>query len=115
MSTHRDHSGYWASILHRISGLALAIFLPVHFYVLALALEGAGSLDGFLRFADMPAAKIGEWGLVLLLTLHVCLGLRVLAIELLPASPTGTTRLSWIRWGGVISIGVGIAFLARAF
>lgn len=115
MSTHRDHSGYWASILHRLSGLALAIFLPVHFYVLALALEGASALDGFLRFADMPAAKVGEWGLVLLLSLHACLGLRVLAIELLPASTPGNTRLGWIRWGGVISIGVGLVFLARVF
>ena len=115
MSTHRDHVGYWASILHRVSGLALAIFLPVHFCVLGLALEGAGKLDGFLRFADMPAVKVGEWSLVLLLTLHVCLGLRVLAIELLPPSPAGGTRLAWVRWGGLITLGVGIAFLARAF
>lgn len=115
MSTHRDHAGYWASILHRVSGLALAIFLPVHFYVLGLALEGAGRLDGFLRFADLPAVKVGEWGLVLLLSLHVCLGLRVLAIELLPPSPSGPTRLAWVRWGAVISIGVGAVFLARVF
>lgn len=115
MSTHRDHRGYWASILHRISGLALAIFLPVHFYVLGLALEGSKGLDGLLRFADMPAVKVGEWGLVLLLSLHACLGLRVLAIELLPPSPAGATRLAWISWGGGISVLVGIAFLARAF
>ena len=28
--------------------------------------------------------KAAEWGLVVLLSLHLCLGLRVLAIELLP-------------------------------
>ena len=38
-----------AALVHRLSGLALALFLPVHFYVLGLALEGEQSLDGFLH------------------------------------------------------------------
>ena len=41
--------GWWAAFGHRISGVALALFLPLHFLALGLALEGAGSLDAFLH------------------------------------------------------------------
>ncbi len=65
---------------HRLSGLALAFFLPLHFWVLARALE----LDAFLAWTERPAVKLAEWGLVTLLALHLAGGLRVLALEFAP-------------------------------
>lgn len=109
---HRSHQGYWAFLGHRLSGLALGLFLPVHFYVLGMALEDAQRLDAFLRLADMGAFKFGEWGLVLLLSLHLCFGLRLLALELLPWSSTRDARLSWIGWGAAVSVAVGLVFIA---
>ena len=35
--------------MHRLSGLALAIFLPLHFLALGLAIDGEARLDGFLQ------------------------------------------------------------------
>lgn len=80
----RPHSLWLAHILHRLSGLALALFLPVHFWVLALALHDAVRLDGFLRFAAHPAVKLAEFGLVFLLAVHAFGGLRLIALEWLP-------------------------------
>jgi len=60
----RAHPAWWAFLVHRVSGLALAVFLPLHFLALGSALNGEASLDGFLRFADRPLFKFGEWGLV---------------------------------------------------
>jgi fumarate reductase subunit D len=68
------------ALLHRLSGIALALFLPVHFYVLSRALE----LDEFLVWTEQPLVKFAEWGLVVLLALHLAGGLRVLALEFLP-------------------------------
>lgn len=113
MKSPRNHRGYWAFMGHRLSGLALAIFLPVHFYVLGLALEAEGKrLDGFLKFSDLASVKFGEWGLVLLLSLHMFFGLRLLALELLPWSSTRDARLSWIGWGGAASLAIGFVFVA---
>lgn len=78
------HPGAWAALGHRLSGLALILFLPFHFLVLGLALESADALDGFLRLSEMPLVKTAEWGLVMLLALHFVFGLRVLALEFLP-------------------------------
>ena len=33
--------GFLAALLHRLAGIALAIFLPMHFWALAAALNGA--------------------------------------------------------------------------
>jgi fumarate reductase subunit D len=77
----RNHAAYWAFLVHRISGLALALFLPLHFWALGQAIHGEAALDGFLRFADRGLFKFGEWGLVVLLSLHMMGGVRLLLIE----------------------------------
>ncbi|MBU2533023.1 MAG: succinate dehydrogenase, cytochrome b556 subunit [Alphaproteobacteria bacterium] len=70
-----------AALVHRLSGVALAIFLPLHFLALGLAMEGDASLDGFLKWTDNPLVKLAETGLVVLLTVHLLGGIRVLLIE----------------------------------
>jgi fumarate reductase subunit D len=78
------HAGSWAALVHRLSGIALALFLPLHFWALGHALQGAASLDAFLEWTAHPLVKFAEWGLVLLLAAHLAGGLRVLALEFLP-------------------------------
>jgi fumarate reductase subunit D len=81
---HRNHPGWWAFALHRVSGVALALFLPLHFLVLGLAIEREAALDGFLRWSEAPLVKLAEAGLVVLLAAHLTGGLRLLALEFLP-------------------------------
>ncbi|MGE5512147.1 MAG: succinate dehydrogenase, cytochrome b subunit [Bacteroidota bacterium] len=73
-----------AAQVHRISGLLLAAFLPLHFLALALALDGEARLDSFLVWTANPLVKIAEAGLIVLLAVHLLGGLRILAIENLP-------------------------------
>lgn len=112
MKSPRNHQGYWAFLGHRLSGLALALFLPAHFYVLGMALEQSQRFDSFLKFSAMGAVKFGEWGLVLLLSLHMFFGVRLLALELLPWSSTRDARLSWVSWGAAFSLVIGLIFVA---
>ena len=79
----RSHPTYLAFVVHRVSGLLLALFLPVHFWVLGSAIQGAARLDGFLRWTENPIAKAAETILVVLLAAHLAGGLRVLALEFL--------------------------------
>ena len=83
---HRAHPLWYAFLLHRLSGLGLAMFLPTHFYMLALALTAPDRLDGFLRFTELPLVKLAEFGLVFLLAVHLFGGLRLMALEFLPWS-----------------------------
>jgi fumarate reductase subunit D len=78
---HRKNLLWGAALLHRLSGLGLAAFLPLHFLTLSLAINGEAKLESFLRWSDAPAVKIGEAALMFLLALHALGGLRLLAVE----------------------------------
>lgn len=83
---HQKHPLWLAYVLHRLSGLGLALFLPLHFYVLSLALNDPAALEKFLHWGDNPLVKFAEFGLVFLLSVHFFGGLRLLALEFLPWS-----------------------------
>ncbi|SDY88164.1 succinate dehydrogenase, cytochrome b556 subunit [Citreimonas salinaria] len=104
---HRAHPLWLAFLLHRISGLGLALFLPAHFYVLSLALTRPASLDGFLHWTENPLLKVSEFGLVFLLAVHMFGGLRLLALEFLPWSPRQKTFAA--------AAAVASAFIASIF
>ena len=76
----RQHPSYWAFVVHRVSGVALAGFLPFHFWALGNALQ----LEDFLRWTQQPLVKLSEWLIVVALAAHLGGGLRVLALEFLP-------------------------------
>lgn len=103
----RSHPSWWAFWLHRVSGLLLALFLPLHFTLLAQALNGAAALDGALRLTDSALVKVAEWGLVTLLALHLTGGVRLLLIEFGPASGL---RKNWIAGGIGVAVATGLAF-----
>ncbi len=103
----RNHPGFWAFVVHRVSGIALAAFLPLHFWALSQALSGEQALAGFLRWTEQPAVKLAEWGLVILLAAHLGGGVRVLMLEFLP----------WRAWhkallagAAALAVAAGLAF-----
>ena len=99
----RNHPAYWAFIVHRVSGLALALFLPFHFWALGQALQGAQALDGFLRWTELPLVKFAEIGLVLLLAAHMTGGVRLLMLEF----------LHWRDWQkSLLAVAAGAALAA---
>jgi len=99
----KRHTSYLAFAVHRVSGIALALFVPLHFWALGNALQ----LDGFLAWTEQPLVKLGEWAIVVALAAHLGGGLRVLALELLP----------WHDWqkglaalAAALAVGAGLAF-----
>ena len=103
-----NHPGYWAFLVHRISGVLLAAFLPVHFFALGSALNGAAAFDAFLDWTRLPLVKFAEWGIVLLLAAHLTGGLRLLALEFLPWRDSHKTLAS-IAAGAALATGLAFA------
>jgi fumarate reductase subunit D len=98
----RQGASWWVALVHRLSGVALALFLPAHFWVLGQGL----AMDGFLGWTEQPLVKAAEWLLVVLLAAHLGAGLRVLALEFLP----------WRDWqkslaagAAALTVGCGLA------
>lgn len=100
----RGHAGFWAFVVHRVSGLALALFLPVHFFVLSRALTDPAGLDGFLNWTRLPGVKLSETLLVLALAVHLAGGVRLLLVEFVG------WRAEWQKTAIAVAAGVSIAY-----
>lgn len=108
---NRAHPLWLAYIVHRLSGVALALFLPLHFWVLAMAMTDPARLDGFLTLTESGVVKAAEFGLVFLLAVHMFGGLRLLALEWLPWSAPQKTLAAG---AAAVSFLVAILFLMGA-
>jgi fumarate reductase subunit D len=107
---HRSSVLWVAALVHRLSGLALALFLPLHFLTLGLAIEGEARLESFLRWSDAPLVKLAESGLVFLLLVHMLGGVRLLVLENLEWRD-GQKQLATIA--AAVSAVIAFIFLAR--
>ncbi len=107
----RAHPLWLAFVVHRLSGLALAIFLPLHFLMLGSALNGPAGLDSALKLTTSPMAKVAEYGLVFLLAVHLFGGLRLLAMELLPWRAPQKT---WAALAVACAFLISMTFLMKA-
>ena len=104
----RRHAAWWAFLVHRLSGLALAVFLPLDFWLLSQALHGEAALGQALRFTDRGVFKFGEWALVVLLALHMAGGVRLLLIEF---GPWSGLRKNWIAGSAGFGLAAALAFV----
>lgn len=113
---HRQHPLWLAHILHRISGVGLVLFLPVHFYLLSLAVTDADALDSALQFSAHPLVKFAEWGLVFLLSVHLFGGIRLMVLELFPAKTSNwnSTHKTLAAWCVALAFFVSGTFLIGA-
>lgn len=101
-----------AAFVHRISGVALALFLPLHVLVLGLAIDGEARLQSAIAWTRQPLVKFAETGLVVLLALHLLGGLRVLFVEG-ARYRDGQKRL--VAVAAASAILVGCVFVVAAF
>jgi fumarate reductase subunit D len=108
---HRTGILWIAALVHRLAGLALAIFLPLHFLTLGLAIDGEARLNSFLRWTDAPLVKLSEAALVFLLLVHMLGGLRLLVVENLEWHD-GQKQLATLA--AAVSAVLAFIFLVRA-
>lgn len=71
-----------ASILHRISGVVLFIFLPFLLYLLHASLLSQSSFLDIQQFMKTPIVKLIMWGIVSAVGYHLLAGIRHLIMDL---------------------------------
>jgi succinate dehydrogenase / fumarate reductase cytochrome b subunit len=82
MFNYRKHSGSWAWILHRITGLGLTIYILVHIIALTGLLKGPAAFNEEMKLFSSPLFVFGEWFLGVLVMFHAINGVRIVLIDL---------------------------------
>ncbi len=79
---YRRHSGSYAYILHRISGIGLTVYLFIHILALSSLTKGKAEFMAEMKtFTTLPF-KVMEWGLGLLVMFHAFNGIRIAVVDL---------------------------------
>ncbi len=84
--TYRGTEGHWAWILHRLSGLGIALFLSMH--IISIFLVGIGPKAYEWVHSTLyvsPPAKIMEVLLIFGVLYHAANGMRIIIIDFFPA------------------------------
>jgi succinate dehydrogenase / fumarate reductase cytochrome b subunit len=100
---YRGQAGQWAWILHRVTGVAVALFLYVHILDTALVGFGPTAYNVVTSIYHRPAIRVLEFLLVGAVLYHGGNGLRLILIDF---SPPAINYNRVMIVGGVIVYGV---------
>ena len=73
--------GMWAWVLHRITGILIALYSLAHITVLSSVLLSTGSFDAVMRLLSQPLALWLELGLLAAIILHGLNGIRLILFD----------------------------------
>ena len=86
-----------ASILHRISGLILFLFIPLMLWALSFSLSSSQDFDTLAQFFTTPLMKLIVWGVLAAFIYHFVAGIRHLLMDIHIGEELKSGRLSaWI-------------------
>lgn len=71
----------FASILHRVSGIGLFLLLPVLIWIFDLSLASTESFGRFMVIVGHPLVKLILLGLMWAFLHHLCMGIRILLLD----------------------------------
>ena len=98
-TVYRGHEGQWSWLFHRITGVAIILFLFAHVVDTAVIGWGPEAYDKVMAAYGNPVVHVLELGLVLAVLFHSINGIKITLIDFFPSLVTH------IR-------GLGIAFAA---
>ena len=101
----------FVSIVHRVSGAALFLLIPLLLYLLQLSLETPQTFAAFKSFVSQPFMKLILIGVVWAYLHHFCAGIRHLALDLhFGVGLEAARATSWV----VLAVSIGLALVFGA-
>jgi succinate dehydrogenase / fumarate reductase cytochrome b subunit len=93
-SPYRGHPGQYSWILHRITGVAIILFLFMHVVDTALIGWGPEAYERVLRAYQNPLIHLLELGLVIAVLYHSINGFKITLIDFFPKLVTHIKGIS---------------------
>lgn len=104
MRRYAGREGYWAWLLHRVSGLAVLLFLLVHILDTAFMLLGREAYDHAIALYRQPLFRVGEVLVFAGVLYHALNGLRIIVTDVWD----GAFRIQRQLWYGVVALCAGL-------
>ena len=113
---YKGGQGQWSWALHRISGVAVLLFLFVHIADTALVGFGPKFYNQVVHAYHNPVIRLLEIGLAAMVLFHALNGLRIILIDFFPKMADYHKQLFQIVVGlYIVLIVPAIFFMGRGF
>ena len=90
---YRGREGQWSWIAHRVTGVAIILFLFAHVVDTALVGWGPDAYNKVVRVYQNPIVGLLELGLVAAVIYHALNGLRIMVIDFWPKASDWNRQL----------------------
>lgn len=110
MFNYRKHSGSWAWILHRVTGLGLTLYILVHIVALTGLLRGEAAFNEEMALFSSPFFLFIEWALGSLVMFHSLNGIRIVLTDFGNGARYHKQILVFVYIIGILMI-AGMAYL----
>jgi succinate dehydrogenase / fumarate reductase cytochrome b subunit len=110
MLDYKKHTGSWAWILHRITGLGLTVYILVHIIALMTLLQGEAAFNEEMALFQTPIFLVFEWLLGAMVMFHALNGIRIALVDLANGARYHKQVLLFVYILAVIMV-AGMAYL----
>jgi len=112
---YRGLWGQWSWLAHRISGLAILLFLTIHVWDTANAHFLPGLYQWSVEFFKYPLVALGEIPLMAAVLYHAINGVRITIMDFKPELWQHQRTSAMIAWGifAVVFIPIGILMFSE--
>lgn len=93
---YRGREGMWSWVAHRITGVAVYLFLLVHVLDTALVRVDANIYDAVIASYKTPIVNLLEVGLVAAVLFHALNGIRVILVDFWSKGPRYQRTMLWV-------------------
>lgn len=92
---YKGRGGQWAWVLHRVTGVAVILFLFAHIVDTAVIGWGEEAYNTVMEAYENPIVRLMELGLVLAVLYHAINGIRIMITDFWPKTVDKSKQLFW--------------------
>jgi succinate dehydrogenase cytochrome b subunit len=104
-TVYKGHEGQWSWIFHRITGVAVILFLFSHVVDTSLIGWGPQAYDRVTAAYENPLVRLLELGLVLSVLFHGFNGVKIMLIDFFPKLTRNIRGISLVTTGLFLIVG----------
>ena len=111
MLAYRGREVYWAWLLHRVSGVAIILFLFLHVLDTSLIGFGPQVYETFVSLYRVPMFRLLEVALAGAVLYHGINGIRIILIDFIQNATRVQRQLWYVVWASFLVLFLPTAFL----
>jgi succinate dehydrogenase / fumarate reductase cytochrome b subunit len=111
MLSYRGREGYWAWLLHRVSGVAIILFLFLHVLDTSLVGFGPTAYETFVSLYRLPVFRVLEVALAGAVLYHGINGIRIILIDFIQDASRIQRQLWYVVWAAFVIVFLPVAFI----